>query len=53
VSELRDLGILADQDYWGLMLQIFAESPPSRRTFRYQLIERRGALTVNCAGVTG
>lgn len=53
VSELRALGILADQDYWGLMLQVFAESPPSHRMVRYQLIERRGALTVNCASVTG
>lgn len=45
VGQLRELGILADRDKWGVMLQIFTESRHSRRTLFYELIERRGART--------
>ena len=40
---LRELNILADRDRWGMMLQIFTESRHPRRTFFYEVIERRGA----------
>lgn len=45
VDELRELNILADRDYGGVMLQIFTESRHTRRTFFYELIDRRGART--------
>jgi 4-hydroxymandelate synthase len=45
VGQLRELSILADRDAWGLMFQIFSKSIHPRRTFFYELIERRGALT--------
>jgi 4-hydroxymandelate synthase len=45
VGTLRELNILADQDNWGAMLQIFTESRHPRRTLFYELIERRGART--------
>jgi 4-hydroxymandelate synthase len=43
MERLRELNILADRDRWGMMLQIFAESRHPRRTFFYEVIERRGA----------
>jgi 4-hydroxymandelate synthase len=45
VSTLRDLDILADRDYGGVMMQIFTESRHPRGTLFYELIERRGART--------
>jgi 4-hydroxymandelate synthase len=45
VETLRELNILADRDYAGVMLQIFTESRHDRRTLFYELIERRGART--------
>jgi 4-hydroxymandelate synthase len=45
VTELREFNILADRDEWGVMLQIFTESQHPRRTFFYEVIDRRGALT--------
>jgi 4-hydroxymandelate synthase len=42
---LQELDILADRDRWGQMFQIFARSTHERRTFFFELIERRGALT--------
>ncbi len=45
LETLRELSILADRDNWGVMFQIFAESVHARRTFFYEVIERRGALT--------
>jgi 4-hydroxymandelate synthase len=45
VATLRELNILADRDHWGVMLQIFTESRHPRRTFFYELIDRRGART--------
>jgi 4-hydroxymandelate synthase len=43
--QLQELNILADRDTWGQMYQIFARSTHERRTFFFELIERRGALT--------
>lgn len=45
VAELKALNILADRDRYGEMFQIFARSTHDRRTFFFELIERRGALT--------
>ncbi len=42
---LRGTNVLADRDRWGQMFQIFAKSTHERRTFFFELIERRGALT--------
>jgi 4-hydroxymandelate synthase len=43
VESLQELSILADRDRWGVMMQIFAESTHPKRTFFYELIDRRGA----------
>ncbi|MGC4896966.1 hypothetical protein [Micromonospora sp. DT31] len=43
VEQLRELSILADRDYVGVMLQIFTASTHPRHTLFYELIERRGA----------
>lgn len=45
VPTLREANVLADRDRWGQMFQIFARSTHERRTFFFELIERRGALT--------
>jgi 4-hydroxymandelate synthase len=45
LADLRELNILADRDHAGVMLQIFTESRHPRRTFFYELIDRRGART--------
>jgi 4-hydroxymandelate synthase len=45
LEELRELNVLADRDGWGQMFQIFARSTHERRTFFFELIERKGALT--------
>jgi 4-hydroxymandelate synthase len=45
IDTLRELSILADRDYGGIMLQIFTRSTHSRGTLFYELIERRGART--------
>jgi 4-hydroxymandelate synthase len=45
VATLRELNVLADRDYAGVMLQIFTRSRHERRTLFYELIDRRGART--------
>lgn len=45
LGTLRDLNILADRDRNGVILQIFTASRHARRTFFWELIERRGART--------
>jgi 4-hydroxymandelate synthase len=45
VEQLRELSILADRDFAGVMLQIFTASTHPRRTLFWELIERRGART--------
>jgi 4-hydroxymandelate synthase len=44
-AQLQELNILADRDRYGEMFQIFARTTHRRRTFFFELIERRGALT--------
>jgi 4-hydroxymandelate synthase len=51
LSELRDLNVLVDRDQWGLMFQIFSQSVHPRRTFFFELIERRGALTFGSGNI--
>jgi 4-hydroxymandelate synthase len=45
IERLQELNILADGDSFGHMFQIFARSTHERRTFFFEVIERRGALT--------
>jgi 4-hydroxymandelate synthase len=45
VARLREHNVLADRDRWGQMFQIFTKTAHERRTFFWELIERRGALT--------
>jgi 4-hydroxymandelate synthase len=45
VADLHPLNVLADRDRYGEMYQIFAKSTHERRTYFFELIERRGALT--------
>jgi 4-hydroxymandelate synthase len=51
VETLRELSILADRDYAGVMMQIFTESRHERRTLFYELIERRGARTFGSSNI--
>ncbi len=51
VPELAGLHILADRDKWGELFQIFAVSTHERRTFFFELIERRGALTFGTSNI--
>jgi 4-hydroxymandelate synthase len=45
VDRLQQHNVLADRDRWGQMFQIFTKTAHERRTFFWELIERRGALT--------
>lgn len=51
VDALRALNILVDQDHEGELFQIFAQSTHPRRTFFFEVIERRGALTFGSANI--
>ncbi|HEX4721914.1 MAG TPA: 4-hydroxyphenylpyruvate dioxygenase [Pseudonocardiaceae bacterium] len=51
VDTLRTLNVLVDQDHEGELFQIFAQSTHSRRTFFFEVIERRGALTFGSANI--
>lgn len=51
VDTLRDLNILVDQDNEGELFQIFAQSTHPRRTFFFEIIERRHALTFGSANI--
>ena len=44
-GRLQEHNVLADRDRWGQMFQIFTTSVHERRTFFWEFIERRGALT--------
>jgi 4-hydroxymandelate synthase len=48
---LRELNVLVDQDHGGQLFQIFTRSVHSRRTFFFELIERRGAGTFGTANI--
>jgi 4-hydroxymandelate synthase len=51
VPRLREARVLADQDEWGRILQVFTKSPYPRRTLFYELIERRGARGFGSANI--
>ncbi len=51
VDELRDVNVLADRDQWGQLFQIFSHSTHERRTFFFELIERRGARTFGSGNI--
>jgi 4-hydroxymandelate synthase len=51
VDTLRGLNILVDQDNEGELFQIFAQSTHPRRTFFFEVIERRDALTFGSANI--
>ncbi|MEN3307804.1 MAG: 4-hydroxymandelate synthase [Micromonosporaceae bacterium] len=51
LSDLRELGVLVDQDRWGRMYQIFTRSMHVRRTLFFELIERHGALTFGSSNI--
>jgi 4-hydroxymandelate synthase len=50
-AELAEINVLADRDRYGEMFQIFARSTHERRTFFFELIERRGAQTFGSANI--
>jgi 4-hydroxymandelate synthase len=51
VGTLRELNVLVDQDNEGELFQIFAQSTHPRRTFFFEIIERRDALTFGSANI--
>jgi 4-hydroxymandelate synthase len=51
VATLQEVNVLADRDRFGQMFQIFARSTHERRTFFYELMERRGALTFGSSNI--
>ena len=48
---LSDIGVLADRDPWGELLQIFTRSPFARRTFFVEMIERHNARSFGSANI--
>ncbi|HEY3869857.1 MAG TPA: 4-hydroxyphenylpyruvate dioxygenase [Actinocrinis sp.] len=51
LEALRGLNVLVDQDHGGQLFQIFASSVHPRRTYFFELIERRGAGTFGTANI--
>ena len=51
VDELRDLGILVDEDHDGQLFQIFARSTHPRNTVFFEVIERLGATTFGSGNI--
>jgi 4-hydroxymandelate synthase len=51
IAKLRAADVLADQDGWGYLLQLFTRSPYERNTLFYELIERRGARGFGSANI--
>ena len=51
VDVLRKANVLADRDQWGQLFQIFSHSTHERRTFFFELIERRGARTFGSGNI--
>jgi 4-hydroxymandelate synthase len=48
---LADIGVLADRDPWGELLQIFTRPLFARRTFFVEMIERRQARSFGSANI--
>jgi 4-hydroxymandelate synthase len=51
IANLRATSLLADQDEWGYLLQLFTRSPYERNTLFYELIQRRGAHGFGTANI--
>ncbi|WP_405709627.1 MULTISPECIES: 4-hydroxyphenylpyruvate dioxygenase [unclassified Streptomyces] len=51
VSQLQDLGLLADSDHAGQLFQIFTRSTHPRGTFFLEFIERQGAETFGSGNI--
>lgn len=51
VAELRDLGILVDEDHDGQLFQIFARSTHPRNTVFFEVIQRLGATTFGSGNI--
>ncbi|MBO4207816.1 4-hydroxyphenylpyruvate dioxygenase [Micromonospora echinofusca] len=51
IDTLRAVDVLVDRDHWGHLLQIFTQSPHTRGTLFYELIERRNARTFGSGNV--
>jgi 4-hydroxymandelate synthase len=49
---LRELNVLVDRDESGELFQIFSRSTHPRRTFFFELIERRLARTFGTSNIT-
>ncbi|MGW7053221.1 4-hydroxyphenylpyruvate dioxygenase [Streptomyces sp. NPDC054887] len=50
-EELRELGLLADRDEWGQLVQVFTRSPYARRTVFFELIQRLEARTFGSGNI--
>ncbi|MEU3018402.1 4-hydroxyphenylpyruvate dioxygenase [Nocardiopsis sp. NPDC007018] len=51
VEELRELGVLVDEDHDGQLFQIFARSTHPRNTVFFEVIERLGATTFGSGNI--
>jgi 4-hydroxymandelate synthase len=51
IADLRTVGVLADRDEWGYLLQLFTRSPYRRNTLFFELIQRRGARGFGSANI--
>ena len=50
VEQCRELGVLADYDKEGVLLQIFTKPVGERATFFFEIIQRVGCSTPGCGG---
>ncbi|UQA92273.1 4-hydroxyphenylpyruvate dioxygenase [Streptomyces halobius] len=48
---LQELGLLADRDEWGHLIQVFTRSPYARRTVFFELIQRLDARTFGSGNI--
>jgi 4-hydroxymandelate synthase len=51
IAGLRAVGVLADRDEWGYLLQVFTRSSYRRNTLFYEFIQRRGARGFGSANI--
>jgi 4-hydroxymandelate synthase len=51
IEDLRETGLLIDEDHGGQLFQIFTGSVHPRRTLFFEIIERRGAETFGSANI--
>jgi 4-hydroxymandelate synthase len=51
VADLRRTNVLIDEDHWGQMFQIFTQSEHERKTYFWEVIDRRGARTFGSGNI--